>query len=100
MARRPASLPSSKRWRVGRATVPVFVVERYLPALNEAGVRAQAGREAMLPGVRHVRTMYLCEDELCFSVFEAPSIAVLRTANERSGLVFERITEAIEVQQE
>jgi len=80
--------------------MPMFVVERYLPALNEAGVRAQAGREAKLPGVRHVRTMYLCEDELCFSLFEAPSIAVLRTANERSGLVFERITEAIDVQQE
>jgi hypothetical protein len=77
--------------------MPMYVVERYLPALNEAGVRAQAGREAMLPGVRHVRTTYLCEDELCFSVFEAPSIATLRTANERTGLAFERITVAIDV---
>ena len=77
--------------------MPVFVVERYLPALTEEGVRAQAEREAMLPGLRHVRTMYLCEDELCFSVFEAPSIATVRSANERSSAAFERITEVIDV---
>ena len=65
--------------------MPVFVVERYLPGLSAEDVRAQAGREASLPGLRHVHTTYLCEDELCFSVFEATSIAAIRSANERSG---------------
>jgi hypothetical protein len=47
--------------------------------------------------VRHLRTTYLCADELCFSLFEAPSIDVLRRANELSDMPYERITEAIDV---
>jgi hypothetical protein len=79
----------------------VFVVERYLPALTPGEVRAQARREQEGPGlrhdVRHVRTTYLCDDELCFSVFEAPSIEAVREANERSAMPYERITEAVDV---
>jgi hypothetical protein len=78
----------------------VFVVERYLPALSAAGVREQARREAELAGrgdeVRHLRTTYLCDDELCFSVFEAPSLDALRRANDRGAMPYERITEAFD----
>jgi hypothetical protein len=87
----------------GRAVprVQTFVVERYLPALTPDGVQAQAQREAGVqsspPGVRHLRTTYLCDDELCFSLFEAPSIEVLRRANELSGMPYERITEVVDV---
>jgi hypothetical protein len=81
--------------------VQTFVVERYLPALTPDGVKAQAQREADVlssrSGVRHLRTTYLCADELCFSLFEAPSIDVLRRANELSDMPYERITEAIDV---
>jgi hypothetical protein len=81
--------------------VQTFVVERYLPALTPDDVQAHAQREADVlssgPGVRHLRTTYLCDDELCFSLFEAPSIEVLRRANELSDMPFERITEAIDV---
>jgi len=81
--------------------VRTFVVERYLPALTPDGVQAQAQREAGVhsspPGVRHLRTTYLYEDELCFSLFEAPSIEVLRRANELSDMPYERITEAVDV---
>jgi hypothetical protein len=81
--------------------VQIFVVERYLPALTPDGVQAQAQREtdALSPrhGVRHLRTTYLCDGELCFSLFEAPSIDVLRRANELSDMPYERITEAIDV---
>lgn len=79
----------------------VFVVERFLPGLTPDGVRAQALREAgsldAAGDVRHVRTTYLYDDELCFSVFEAPSIEVVRAASERAGLAYERITEAVDV---
>ncbi len=79
----------------------MFVVERYIPALTPDGVQAQAQREADIvsspAGVRHLRTTYLCADELCFSLFEAPSIDVLRRANELSDMPYERITEAIDV---
>jgi Protein of unknown function (DUF4242) len=82
--------------------VRVFIVERYLPALTPDGVRAQARRETDVLGsgtddVRHLRTMYLCDDELCFSVFEAPSLDVLREANARGEMPCERITEAVDV---
>jgi len=82
--------------------VRVFVVERFLPALTPDGVRAQARREIDLlstgsDGVRHLRTTYLCDDELCFSVFEAPSIEIVRQANDRNDMPYERITEAFDV---
>jgi hypothetical protein len=82
--------------------VRVFVVERFLPALTPEQVRAQAKREAAVlaaptTDVRHVRTIYLCDDELCFSVFEAPSIEALRCANDQGGMPYERITEAVDV---
>jgi hypothetical protein len=79
----------------------MFVVERYLPALTHAEVQAQAQREADVlssrSGVRHLRTTYLCADELCFSLFEAPSMDVLRRANELGDMPYERISEAIDV---
>jgi hypothetical protein len=77
--------------------VPVFVVERYLPALTPDGVRAQACRDREAPGVRHLRTTYLRDDELCFSLFEAASSEVVRRSNDRMGMPYERITEAIDV---
>jgi hypothetical protein len=82
--------------------VRVFVVERYLPALTPEGVREQAKRETDLLGsgaddVRHLHTTYLCDDELCFSVFEAPSLDALREANDRIAMPYERITEAVDV---
>jgi hypothetical protein len=63
-------------------------------------VLAQARREQELVGVRHLRTTYLRDDELSFSVFEAPSIDVVREANDRMGMAYERITEAIDVTDE
>jgi hypothetical protein len=82
--------------------MPVFVVERYLPALTPDGVRAQARLETELLAtgpevVRHVHTTYLYDDELCFSVFEAPSIDAVRRANDRAAMPYERITEAVDV---
>jgi hypothetical protein len=77
--------------------VPVFVVERFLPGLTVEGVRAQARREQAILGLRYLRTTYLCNDELCFVVVEAPSLDAVREANSRMGMEYERITEAIEV---
>jgi len=85
--------------------MPTYVVERYLPALPPAELRADTAREreAMahassdVAGVKYLRSMYLREDELCFSFVEAPSVDAVREAYERAGLPFERITEAIDV---
>ena len=77
--------------------MPLFVVERYLPALTPDGVRAQARRDRAANGIRHLRTTYLRDDELCFSLFEAASPEAVRRANDELGLPYERITEAIDV---
>jgi len=80
--------------------VPVFMVERYLPDLTPEDVRAQVAREQELEGLRHLRTTYLPGDDLCFSLFEAPSLTAVRRANDRTGMAYERITEALDVTEE
>jgi Protein of unknown function (DUF4242) len=76
--------------------VPVYMVERYLPDLTADGVRAQIEREKELVGLRHLRTTYLPDDELCFSLFEAPSLAAVSQANELTGMAYERISPAFD----
>ena len=78
-------------------TVPVFMVERYLPDLTPDAVRDQVHREQELPGLRHLRTTYLPGDDLCFSLFEASSLAAVSRANDRAGMAYERIIEAFDV---
>lgn len=75
-------------------------MERYLPALTLDGVQAHAQRESAVlsgPDVRHLRTTYLCADELCFSLFEAASIDALRRANDLGEMRYERISEAFDI---
>lgn len=83
--------------------MPVFMVERYIPNLDADGVEAHARKEQALANgagnsseLRHLRTTYSREDELCFSLFEAPSREELVTANDRSGLPYERVVEVID----
>jgi hypothetical protein len=77
----------------------LFVVERYVPATTSpdavTGVVA-FGADPGKPGIRHVRTWFLPEDETCFSLFEAPSAAALKAAGDAAGVRYSRITEAIE----
>ena len=88
--------------------MPTYVVERYLPALSPDDLRAHVAWEreaigkaaAAFEGVRHLRSTYLREDELCLSMFEAPSLHAVRMVNERAAIPFERITEAIDVPDE
>jgi hypothetical protein len=82
------------------APVPVFMVERFLPDLTPDGVRAQMQRERALAGLRHLRTTYLPGDDLCFSLFEAPSLIAVTRANDRAGMTYARITEAYDVTDE
>jgi hypothetical protein len=73
------------------------MVERYLPDLTPEDVRAHSRREQELIGVRYLRATYLPGDDLCFSLFEAPSREAVRQANDRAGMTYERISEAFDV---
>jgi hypothetical protein len=47
--------------------------------------------------IRHLTCIHMPSDELCFSLFDAPSEEALRNAHERAGIGFERIVEAVQV---
>lgn len=79
-----------------------YVIETYLsraraaelqPAtvrLREAVVAAQMAQRRL----RHVRSYFIREDELCFHVLEAPSLEATIDIVRRAGLSPERIVEA------
>jgi hypothetical protein len=84
--------------------VPNYLVESYASrsgaALDEEVARVRrAARELAAEGVvlRHVRSTFVPEDEICFHVFEAESVAVIDEVGRRAGLAFERVVEAMTV---
>ena len=83
----------------------MFIVERYLPAVRHRELaaavdrdqRAAEGMTAAGVPVRHLSTILVPSDESCFSLFDAPSADALRQAQERAGIDFERIVEAVQL---
>ena len=83
----------------------MFIVERYLPVVRHGELaaavdhdqRAAAGMTAAGVPVRHLSTIYVPSDESCFCLFDAPSADALQEAQERAGIGFERIVEAVQM---
>jgi hypothetical protein len=85
-----------------------YVVERDLPdftaeQLGAAATRAQAAANEMsrlgVP-IRYRRSIYLPSEEKCYCLFEGESADAIREVNERAGLPFNRIMEAIYIDSE
>lgn len=84
--------------------MPSYLLEHYLPrsgdgVLEEAVTHARDAAEALArmgTPIRHVRSLYMAEDELCFHIFEEPSREAVLEAVGRAGLVGGRITETEE----
>jgi hypothetical protein len=82
-----------------------FMVERYLPGVSAgqtAAVELLAKQLAMhLPPeggtVRHLRSLFVPQDEQCFVLFQAASAYVLAETLERLGIAYERIAEVIDL---
>lgn len=76
--------------------MPSFLVESYLapPDLDQVGELARLAH-ALESGkaTRHVGSIVLLEDEICFHIFEAPSADALVEASQLVGLAHERIVE-------
>jgi Nickel responsive protein SCO4226-like len=83
----------------------VFVVERYLPGLDQerlVGMLGKLGRatdELCAEGtyVRYLGSMIVPGDEACFCRFDGASEAAVAEANERAGVPFDRIVVAVAV---
>jgi hypothetical protein len=83
----------------------MFIVERYLPPEHHWELAAAADNDrraaermtAAGAPARHLSTIYVPSDESCLSLFDAPSADALRQAQERAGIAFERIVEAVQL---
>lgn len=84
--------------------MPSYLVEVYLPRSRAREARA-IGRRARTAAeqlsregvpIRYVRTTYLPDDEMCFHLFEAGTLAAVEEASRRAALGRARIVPAIE----
>jgi hypothetical protein len=79
-----------------------YVVECYQPRLQAAGLaatvrRARRAAAAVSRGdnpVRHLRLLYVAEEETCFHLYEARSAEAVAEACVRAELPADRIVEA------
>jgi hypothetical protein len=81
-----------------------YLVEAYVPRSRAVDARA-AGKRARVAAaelsregtsVRYVHTTFLPEDETCFHLFEAATVAMVEEVSLRAGLGHTRIVPAIE----
>jgi hypothetical protein len=91
--------------------VATFLVERYVPRAGSAqpagiagaaqaaqAAEEAAGRAGDSPGpIRYLAVTLVPSDELCYCLFEAPSIEAVRRAHELAQISCERIVEALHV---
>jgi hypothetical protein len=78
--------------------VPTFLVEGYLPTATGGELETLARRAHALEAaeaIRYLGSLVLSEDEVCFHIFEAPSVAALVEASERAELGHDRVVETI-----
>jgi len=82
-----------------------YLLEAYLPRscageAVAAAARARSAVEEMAgegTAIQLVRSFFLPEDELCFCLYEAPSIHEVAAAGRRAEMSFARIQPAIEL---
>jgi hypothetical protein len=83
--------------------VPSYLIETYL-ARNQIGERASLERRARSAAeeltqektrVRFEQSIHVPEDEICFFVFDAPSVRDAGLVAQRAGLDLFRVVEAV-----
>jgi hypothetical protein len=85
--------------------VTLYLAQRYVSRTAEAQLVADTARvrnaaeEITREGtsIRYLRSIFVPAEELCFSLYEAPSGAAVREASDRAGLNCEAVVEAVEV---
>ncbi len=85
-----------------------YIVERYLPGIQPDQLTAAAGSAKSTTAqmtqegtpVRYLRSTFIPGEEKCYCLFDGPSADVVKIANERAQIPFERIVEAMHVASE
>jgi hypothetical protein len=93
--------------------VPTYLVERFLRDLTSDQLRGFAlaaklaaersvaqGAAAEGSAVRYLGSTFVPGEKRCYCLYEGPSAAAVRKANERAELPFERIIEAVRISTE
>jgi hypothetical protein len=88
--------------------MPKYMVERYLPGFTPEQLAAAAGAAKRVTAemtqqgtpIRYLRSTFLPGEEKCFCLFDGPSADMVKQANERAQLPFERVVEALHVASE
>ena len=88
--------------------MPKYYVERHLPGITPDQLTAAAGRAKSTTAqmrqegtpVRYLRSTFIPGEDKCFCLFEGPSADVVKQANERAEIPFERIVEALHIASE
>jgi uncharacterized protein with GYD domain len=87
----------------GALTMAAYVVETYLSRQGAQDLRSieervrRAAEDLTREGVhvRHVQSVFVPDDEMCFHFFDAASAAGVRAAGERAAIAFDRVSEAM-----
>jgi Protein of unknown function (DUF4242) len=82
-----------------------YLVERYLPGLTpeqlDAAASAAKATTASMTSegtpVHYLRSTFIPGEDKCYCLFEGPSADVVKTANERAQLPYERIVDAMHI---
>lgn len=85
-----------------------FLVERYLPGITTDQLGAAAGAAKSTTAtmtkegtpVQYLRSTFIPGEEKCYCLFEGPSADVVKVANDRAKLPYERIVEAMHIASE
>lgn len=80
-----------------------YLVERYLPGITPEQLTAAAGSAKRTTAemteegtpVRYLRSTFIPGEEKCFCIFDGPSADVVKTANDRAQIPYERVVEAM-----
>jgi hypothetical protein len=76
-----------------------FLVEVYVPTteLSRVEIKRVARTLARGRGVRHLRSIFVPQDETCFHLVNGPSAEAVGTAVLSAAIRFERVVEAVQV---
>jgi hypothetical protein len=85
--------------------MPSYFVESYQPRgrageLADAIVRARLAASLLAAQgtpVRHLRSAYVPDDEICLHLFEAASAQLACEASRRAGIAVDRVVEALPI---